>query len=257
MKTFRRIFIIIIAASLCACSDDVVEHSVQSFETAVPEPSDLCLSFAGNSLLAVSDQGLIYEIGFDGKTIRRFDQYVNPDPSQKDDLEGICIDPLNKNIFVVNERSLRISRLDEDGRYLDSFIIPASVLKPDTENHGIEGITLYSDIFYFVNQKKPCALLSYNRVTHEWSSLIPLNFCSDANAVSYDASDNSLWIVSSSSLKLFQCSTAGKPLKVLNIPFINKPEGVWVDRDKNVAYLCCDQTRKLYKVSLNKLINYE
>ena len=234
-----------------------MEYGYQSFDTEVREPSDLCLSFSGNSLFTVSDKGYIYEIGFDGKTIRRLSQYANPDPSQKDDLEGICIDPVARNIFVANERTLRISRLDENGTYLDSFIIPESVLKPQKENDGIEGITLHGDIFYFVNQRNPRVLLSYNRATQEWLSRTALDFCIDVNAVSYDDTDNTLWIVSSRSHKLFQCSTAGKPLKVLDISFIAKAEGVWVDRSNNVAYLCCDQTGKLYKVPLNKLTDYE
>ena len=231
--------------------------SYEVFDTSIPEPSDLCLNFSGNGLFAVSDQGAIFEIDFDGKTIRKLTQYSNPDPSKKDDLEGICIDPVERNIFVVNERTLRVSRLDENGKYLDSFIIPSSVLKPQEENSGVEGITLHGDTFYFVNQAKPRILLSYNRVTQQWLSRIPLDFCIDVNAVSYNVTDNTLWILSSKSHRLFQCTTSGEPLKVLDIPFIAKAEGVWVDRSKNVAWICCDKTGKLYKVSLNKLIKYE
>jgi uncharacterized protein YjiK len=227
------------------------------FETTVSEPSDLCLNFSGNGLFVVSDRGEIFEIGFDGKTIRKLTQYANPDPTKKDDLEGICIDQSARNIFVVNERTLRVSRLDENGRYLDSFIIPSSVLTPQYENSGIEGITLHGDTFYFVNQEMPRLLLTYNRVAQQWLSRIPLDFCIDVNAVSYDAADNTLWIVSSKSHRLFQCSTDGKPLKALNIPFVAKPEGVWVDRAANTAWICCDQTGKLYKISLSKLTDYE
>ena len=200
---------------------------------------------------------MIFEIGFDGTTIRKLTQYSNPDPSKKDDLEGICIDPVSRNIFVVSERTLRVSRLDENGLYLDSFIIPSSVLQPQEENSGIEGITLHGDVFYFVNQENPRILLSYNRTTQQWLSRIPLDFCIDVNAISYDATDNTLWIVSSKSRRLFQCTTAGEPLKVVDISFIAQPEGVWVDRAANMAWICCDQTGKLYKVPLNKLIKYE
>jgi len=230
-----------------------VDKDVESFNTAVPEPSDLCLNFSGDGLFVVSDKGAVYEIGFDGKTKRKLTQYSNPDPSKKDDLEGICIDPITNNIFVVNERTLRVSRLDENGQYLDSFIIPSSVLAPENTNSGVEGISLHGDTFYFVNQAQPRILLSYNRATAQWQPNIPLNFCVDVNAVSYDASDNTLWIVSSRSHKLFQCAINGQPLKVLDISFIATPEGVWVDRTTNTAWICCDQSGKLYKVSLNKL----
>jgi uncharacterized protein YjiK len=248
-----------------ACVDNSVkprneaeEDGVEVFQTSVPEPSDLCLNFSGNGLFVVSDQGSLYEIGFDGKTIRKLTQYKNPDASaKKDDLEGVCIDPVAKNIFVVNERTLRVSRLDENGKHLDNFVIPASVLKPKAENSGVEGITLYDDVFYFVNQDEPRVLLTYNRRTQTWSQQIPLNFCLDVNAVSYDATDHTLWILSVMSKKLFQCTTAGVPLKVLDVSFITQPEGVCVDRTNNAAYICCDNSGKLYKVSLSKLSNYE
>jgi uncharacterized protein YjiK len=258
LNYFIHIFVIIVAASLHACSNNnFVDESATSFNTAVPEPSDLCLNFTGNGLFVVSDKGSVYEIGFNGKIIRKLTQYANPDPSKKDDLEGVCIDPVAKNIFVVNERTLRVSRLDENGKYIDSFVIPPSVLAPQSENSGIEGISLHGDIFYFVNQEKPRILLRYNRVTQQWLPHIPLDFCIDVNALSYDASDNTLWIVSSKSHKLFQCSTTGQPLKVQDISFIAKPEGVWVDRVANTAWICCDQSGKLYKIPLNKLTNYK
>ena len=260
MNIFRYISIFILTASLNACSRNIVSDTSEAyevFETVVSEPSDLCLNFSGNGLFVVSDQGAIFEIGFDGKTIRKLTQYANPDPAKKDDLEGICIDPATRNIFVVNERTLRVSRLDENGRYMDSFIIPSSVVRPQSENSGIEGIALHDNTFYFVNQEKPCALFSYNRSTQQWSSQISLNFCLDANAVSYDVTDNTLWVLSVKSRKLFHCTTAGKPLKMLDISFIAQPEGVWVNRADNTAWICCDQTGKLYKVSLSKLTEYQ
>jgi len=253
----RNLIIALIACAAAGCIKDSPGVKYEVFETTVSEPSDLCLNFSGNGLFVVSDKGAIFEIGFDGKTIRKLSQYANPEPSKKDDLEGICIDPVTRNIFVVNERTLRVSCLDENGNYIDSFIIPSSVVTPQAENSGIEGITLHEDTFFFVNQEKPCTLLSYNRATQQWSPQILLNFCLDVNAVSYDATDNTLWIVSVKSRQLFQCTIAGKPLKMLDISFITQPEGVRVNRADNVAWICCDQTGKLYKIPLDKLTEHQ
>ncbi len=262
LKPFRYILLLVLMASLSACLKNDVDDDYKSlpyevYDMSVPEPSDLCLNFSATGLFAISDQGMVFEIGFNGATIRKLTQYTNPSPSTKDDIEGVCIDPVAKNIFVVNERSLRVSRLDENGKYLDSFTIPSSALSPQTANDGVEGITLNGDTFYFVNQLKPRVLLSYNRITQKWSSQIPLDFCLDVNAISYDATDNTLWILSSQSHRLYQCSISGKPIKVLNVSFITQPEGVWVDRTNKVAYICCDKSKKLYKASLNNLQDYE
>ncbi len=257
-----RLFILLISLTtgLCACSKgDFVSGNkageVETFTMSVPEPSDLCLSLSGNSLMAVSDRGTVHEVSFDGKTIRTLSAYT-----KAGDLEGICTDPANNNIYVVNERTLVVSLLNENGQFLDSFTIPSSIPKPKTENDGIEGMTLHNDMFYFVNQN-PAVLFSYNKATKQWSSPITLSFSKKepegVNAVSYDTTDNMLWILSSKSQKLYLCSLAGKARKYLDLSFITQPEGVWVDRTDNVAYICCDKTSKLYKVSLNKLQNYE
>jgi uncharacterized protein YjiK len=243
---------ILLLTSLVACEDQdgliSSDEDIRVFSLSIPEPSDLCLSFSGNGLFTVSDQtGKVYEIGFDGQLIKTFDSFSGGD------LEGICIDPATKNIFVVNERTHVVSRLDEDGRLIDQFTIPITTKK---ENDGIEGISLNDDIFYFVNQKNPCVLIMYNRNTKQWSEQIPLNFSEDVNAICYDDTSNVLWIVSSHSRKLFRCTLDGKPLQVLDIDFIQQPEGVWIDHRQNCAWICSDSDSKLYKVSLRNLTKY-
>jgi len=237
--------------------------SFEFFQTSIVEPSDLSISFTGNSLFVVCDNGRVYEIGFDGATIRQlhFSRATNPNTAnpldERLDLEGITIDPINRHIFVANERSLRISKLDEDGHYISSFVIPNTVLSPADVNDGVEGISLHNDTFFIVNQRNPTVLITYDRINSVWSPQIPLTFVRSASAVSFDAYDNTLWIICSELRRLFQTTTEGVLLNVLNISFISLPEGVWVDRNENVAWICCDNTGRLYRVSLDALVAHE
>lgn len=251
---FKKInFLLLLGMTLCwACvRDDIVSPTDTSngilhdsvFNLTILEPSDLTFTANGNSFFTVSDNtGKIYEISKKGDVLHTFD-FVGRD------LEGICIDNVNGDIYVAEEKRSEIVQLSSLGFTKQTFLL--SNYKTSDVNSSFEGISKNGDTLYIVKEKNPGLLIKFNLVTKNWTS-VQLTFALDYSAISYDASDKTLWILSDESRTLFHCDLSGNPFSKQIIK-VNQPEGIAIDHNANCAWLVGDSDKKLLKINLKQI----
>ena len=208
----------------------------------IPEPSDLVFSTNKQNLYTVSDNtGMIYNISFEGKALSEL-------PFKGSDLEGITIDPNTGEFYVCEERTRYIIHLNSEGKALDTI---KNIQIPEADpNGGLEGISKNGDTLYIINEKSPGLLIKYHIPSKTWKS-INLTFAFDYSAIMYDISDNTLWILSHESKKLFHCTNSGKPFSFQEFDIL-QAEGVAVDRNTNTIWIVSDNDNQLYKISLSQ-----
>jgi uncharacterized protein YjiK len=210
--------------------------------TGISGFSGICLGKTPDTYLALSDRNGLYEISEDGSINRR----INALGYQ--DMEGICINTSNNQVYLVEETQMRVYRLSEDEKTLELFI---NVVVPQGEsNKGIEGIACGKDTLYVVNQDAPPLLIKYSLTTGKEVQRTELNFAGFLSDIFYDNTDGTLWIADSKKQKIFHCDRNGEVIDDQNISFVKKPEALMVDRKSNVAWVGCDETGYLYKVKL-------
>lgn len=219
---------------------EVARDSV--FDLTIPEPSDLTFTASGNSFYTVSDNtGRIYEISKKGDVLNTID-FVGSD------LEGICIDKANGDLFVAEEKKSQIVQLSSSGVLKQTLTL--SNYLPTDANSSFEGLSKNGDTLYIVKEKNPGLLIKFNLVTKNWSS-VPLTFALDYSAISYDATDKTLWILSDESQTLFHCDLSGKPFskQLINV---TQPEGIAIDHLANCAWVVGDIDKRLFKLILKQ-----
>ncbi len=232
---------------------EIAYYTGTPMPAVIKEPSDLCYGFSGNSLFTVDDNsGKIFELDLKGNLVKTF-------PYSFGDLEGICIDEKTKNIYISEERSRFIIRLDQNGAPLDTIRGTKSGVPADDENHGFEGITLHGDTLYIVNQENPGMYLKYNRTTEDWiAGNLSVGKQSNGKEGSYsglyyDTADNTLWLLCSKSQKIIHCDLNFNVLDTVVLPAeIEKPEGITVSGDHTTIWLVTDNkpNSKFYTVIL-------
>ncbi|MCX6327509.1 MAG: SdiA-regulated domain-containing protein [Bacteroidia bacterium] len=213
------------------------------FVLTIPEPSDLTFTSTNNSFFTVSDNtGNIYEISKKGDVLKTFDFTGN-------DLEGVCIDKINGDIYVAQERLGQIVQLSSTGSVKQTITL--ANYKPADTNSSLEGISKNGDTLYIVKEKNPGLLIKFHLITKSWSS-ISLSFALDFSAISYDASDNTLWILSDESHALFHCDLQGNPFSKQNVE-VTQPEGIAIDHVANSVWVVGDSDKKLFKIVLKQI----
>jgi len=221
--------------------NDTLRNS--TYNLSVLEPSDLTFTLTGNSFYSVSDNtGKIYEISKTGSTIKAFD-------FTGDDLEGICIDNSNGDIYVAEESTNHIIRLSSTGELIQTITL--SGYQSSDVNSGFEGVSKNADTLYIVKEKNPGLLIKYNMSTNNWTSST-LTFALDYSSISYDATDNSLWILSDESHSLFHCNLKGKPISKQTVG-VSQPEGVAIDHSSGYVWIVGDSDKKLFKIVLKQI----
>lgn len=241
---------VVLIGSIFACQSDKKNKKNKSsksadftyMSTGISGFSGICLGKTPQTFLALSDRNGLYEISEDGSINRR----INALGYQ--DMEGICINTSNNQVYLVEETQMRAYRLSEDEKTLERFI---DVVVPQGEiNKGIEGIACGKDTLYVVNQDSPPLLIKYNLTTGKEVQRTVLNFAGFLSDIFYDETDDTLWIADSKKQKIFHCDLNGEVIDDQNISFVKKPEALMVDRKSNVAWVGCDETGYLYKVKL-------
>lgn len=251
----RRLSILLmcLAASLAGCngsSDPVAAPEPQEelaliavYDIAVSDPSGLALDYDGVHLWTVSDdpgQGM-FQITRQGEVVRhvRF---------ASDDLEGIVVDPANLTLWVVEERLREILNVTREGEVLSRTPVPIPANRP---NDGLEGITINTRTgdFFVVNEKNPRLLVRLGRDL-EIRETVPLDFSGeffmgDLSGISYNAVENTLWIISDESRKIVVIDMQYRPLRAYRTGIV-KGEGIAVDPDNRRVYAVCDEESKLY-----------
>ncbi len=208
-------------------------------EIPVPEPSGIDLTFNEEGFWIVSDENSkVYLIDSWGKEIKNFK--VNGE-----DLEGITV--INDStLAVVLERSREVVILDTSGKELKR-----TPLDLEGElNSGLEGITYDPKVkrFYIVNEKKPRLLITLDENLVELKR-DTINFSKDVSGIFFDDNDNTLWILSDESQRIYKTDLSGNPIEEFKIK-ITQPEGITFNKARTKLYIVSDKTENLYVFDL-------
>jgi uncharacterized protein YjiK len=208
-------------------------------EIPVPEPSGIDLTYNEEGFWIVSDQNSkVYLIDSWGKEVRSFK--VNGE-----DLEGITV--INDStLAVVLERSREVVILDTSGKELKR-----AALELEGElNSGLEGITYNQKEkkFYVVNEKKPQLLIILDKNLAELRR-DTLKFSKDVSGIFFDDIDNTLWILSDESQRIFRTDLSGNLIEEFKIK-ITQPEGITLNKTRTKFYIVSDKTENLYVFDL-------
>lgn len=244
--TRTRFFIIIFFAFFCTfCGNDRKENAEKTLNFSVaeripvPEPSGLDLSFDGSGFWVVSDENsTVYLLDGWGSVVKNFK--VNGF-----DLEGITIID-DSTLAVVLERSREVVILDTSGLELKR----AKINLEGELNSGLEGITYNSKEkrFYILNEKKPRLLITLDQNLMELKR-DTLNFSKDVSGIFFDKQNNTLWITSDESQRIFKTDLSGNPIEEFKIK-VTQPEGITLNKTRKKLYIVSDNTENLYVFNL-------
>jgi len=201
----------------------------------VPEPSGLDLSYDEKGFWMVSDQNSkVYLIDSWGKEIKSFE--VNGY-----DLEGITV-VNDSTIAIVLERTREVVVLDTAGNELKRV----SLNLEGELNSGLEGITYNPEKkkYYVLNEKKPTLLLTLDENLVE-QKRDTLNFAKDFSGIFFDYVDNTLWILSDESKRIYKTDLSGSPIEEFKIN-VDQPEGITLNKSRTKLFLVSDVTGNLY-----------
>jgi len=208
-------------------------------EIPVPESSGIDLTYDEKGFWVVSDQNSkVYLIDSWGNEIKNFK--VNGEG-----LEGITVIDDN-TLAVVLERTREVVILDTSGKELKR-----AALELEGElNSGLEGITYdpKEKIFYILNEKRPRLLITLDQNLMELKR-DTLNFSKDVSEIFFDDIDNTLWILSDESQRLFNTDLSGDLIKEFKIKVI-QPEGITFNKTRTKLYIVSDKTENLYVFDL-------
>lgn len=208
-------------------------------EIPVPEPSGIDISYDEKGFWVVSDQNSkVYLIDSWSKEIKNFK--VNGEG-----LEGITVID-DSTLAVVLERTREVVILDTSGKELKR-----AALELEGElNSGLEGITYdpKEKKFYILNEKRPRLLITLDQNLKELKR-DTLNFSKDVSEIFFDDIDNTLWILSDESQRLFNTDISGDLIKEFKIKVI-QPEGITFNKTRTKLYIVSDKTENLYVFNL-------
>ena len=220
-----------------ACSPKVssqidlkLEHTVK---LKIAEPSGIAVY--NNFLYIVSDDNAtIYRCNLNGEIIEKI-------KIKNADIEGITIDPVSKQLIVVNEAKRSLIYLDFDGTFIKEQKIKG---KQKKSNSGLEGVCFDTskNNIYVLNEKSPKQLLKLNS-KGEIKAKINLDFSKDVSGICYDEKRNNFWVISDESKAIYQISKKGI-LQKKHKTGIKKGEGIAIY--KNRLYVVSDNLKTLY-----------
>ncbi len=150
-------------------------------------------------------------------------------------------------LAVVLERTREVVLLDTSGKELKRKTI-------DLEgelNSGLEGITYNpkKKNFYILNEKDPGLLLTLDQNLVEQKRDM-LKFAKDFSGIFFDENDNTLWILSDESKRIFKTDLSGNPIEEFKIK-VDQPEGITLNKARTKLFLVSDVTGNLYIFELD------
>lgn len=218
------------------------QDEIAHYQTAIKGFSGLIYDETKTNFYAVSDYGKIYKIDQKGNILERLYK-------KGGDLEGITIDPIKGDIYVVDEQQMKVKKYNKDTKKLDSYLkIKIPNLK---RNKGLEAIAFGQDTLYIGNQFAPKRIFKYAIKTNSLTSF-DLDYVGYLSDLFYDSTDHTLWIANSKGQKIYQYALNGKLLYEQDIPFVQKAEALTVDRKNKILWIGCDYTGILHQVKLKK-----
>jgi len=212
---------------------------IESYSLDVKEPSGLCKSWNENEFLIVSDNSnTIFRISDEGLVLEEL-------PFKGNDLEGITYQEAGKIIWVVNEEKNTLSKLNKSGVLQQEYELD---YQSHPSNKGLEGITVntINNHLFMLNEASPGLLLEF--FNGEIVNSIPLGFAPDYSGLFFHEETNQLWIISDEAKMIYQCSIKGELINSFQHT-VDKAEGIIVNTEEQVFWLCSDSEDKLYKLS--------
>lgn len=232
------LIILIIMASCGETTDETPMNDqpilLDSIALNIEEPSGLAYNSLNNTLFVVSDQNgsPIYEINLSGTILNEIAVNSN-------DFEGIVYEPNLSQLLVVEEGNSRISAFGLGGESGGSIPVDVEM----GSNTGLEGITLNSQNgHFFLVHESPPFMIELDETNTEIKRTT-IGFADDLSGISYDDSDNTLWLVSDESKAMYQIDLNGNLMKSFNIT-VTKAEGIAIH--DGTAYIVSDATNQLY-----------
>lgn len=236
---------------LAACNKDVpppvepeepttVDYKIELLEDIllnIAEPSGLSWALNHKDLILVDDRtNSAYLIDNKGKQLSQL-------PYAGDDTEGVTISEATNSIWIAEEAESKLIELDSNGNEINAFMID---INRGSKKKGLEGLTYdaRNKIFYILNEAEPGLLIKW-QVNTGILSQKQLQFAQDYSGIFFDNADQSLWIVSDQSQKLFYCDLDAKVKQSFDLGF-PKAEGIVVDIANNRLYIVSDSEKKLY-----------
>ena len=217
---------------------------IESYLLDIAEPSGLSWALNHKDFIIVDDRtNQAYTIDKNGKELGVF-------PYKGDDTEGITIDELNNEFWIAEEAKSKLIQLDASGNELNSYKID---INRDSKKKGLEGLTYDSKnkVFYILNEGEPGLLIKW-QINSGIISQKQLQFAQDYSGIFFDNADQSLWIVSDQSQKLFYCDENAVVKQSFDLDY-QKAEGIVVDLPANRIYIVSDSEHKLFVYKITKL----
>lgn len=211
----------------------------ESYSLDIKEPSGLCNSWNENEFLIVSDNSnKLYRINDKGQILDEFS-------FKGKDLEGVSYQEAGKIIWIVDEEQNKLNKLNKSGELQQEYELS---YESHPSNKGLEGIavnTINNHVF-MLNEGSPGLLLEF--FNGEIINSIPLGFAPDYSGLYFHEETNQLWIASDEAKMIYQCSINGELIKIYQHT-VDKAEGIIVNTEEQVFWLCSDSEDKLYKLS--------
>jgi uncharacterized protein YjiK len=209
----------------------------------IAEPSGLSWDLYHNNFIVVDDNtNKAYIIDKSGKTI-------SPLKYDGDDTEGITINANNHQYWLAEEALSKLIVMDSLGNQVSSYDI--NINRTSTKK-GLEGLSYnsYNKTFYILNEAEPGLLIKWNPADGIISQK-ELHFAKDYSGIYADNADQSLWIVSDQSQKLYFCNNNAEVIQSFDLGF-EKAEGIVADIDNERIYIVSDSQQKLYTYKITK-----
>ncbi len=238
----RKNIIVFIVLIFFSCSKDKIKIRLENLQfikespIPVPELSGLSFSADKSAFYTVSDNtSMIYKLSLTGAVIGKLDY-------KGEDLEGICVNPVTEEIYVVEERSREIVRLNKEGVETGRYHLQ---IEENYENSGLEGITFnpVNNHLYILNEKDPGLLIE----TDDKGNIInqkELDFASDYSGIYYEETENKLWIISDQSKSVTKCKLDGEKIVSYRLKD-SKAEGIVVDNATKQIFVVLDGADKM------------
>ena len=244
MKKF--VLLLWMVITLGSCSSKVSMPSdlelIKTVQLNIAEPSGITI-FQDNLYIVSDHKGTFYKTSLNGKTLQKFNTKFT-------DLEGITLNPVTRNFWMVNESKRMLVVLDSLGSLLQKIKIKG---KQKHYNSGLEGICYVESekAVYVINESSPTQLLKLN-LDGKIMAKLTLAISKDISGICYENSSNSFWIVSDESESIYNITKKGELIKSYKIP-VKKAEGIVVYKD--TVYIVSDSSKKLYifKKSIQKV----
>jgi uncharacterized protein YjiK len=210
----------------------------KTFTTAVPEPSDACLSANEQSLFVVSDDGFLFETDLEGKILRKSNVVGI-------DFEAICL--ANDLLYISDESARKIYCVNPvDLTIHKTFNLNYSAGR----NSGFEAIASNeaSKLFYLVSEKSPIVIRVYNELFQQVNE-INFDATSDISGACYF--QNNLWLLSDEEHLMMQLDENYKVVKQFDFKILN-PEGFFFNKQGDLTVIS-DDMAKLYQFEATQL----